>query len=431
MTLRALRSTAAPDDLLARLARARAASRFYWRSADRSLELLGLGEAAAVEAAGPGRLATAAARAAELLGGIAVAGAGPAEAGPLCVGGFGFWDEPAGESDWCGFPPLRFWVPELLFARLGDAAWCTVTRNDATESCTGSGASHPEPTRRPPGPARAGFSACAEPSRDEFARAVSRATAAIGAGELEKVVLARACTLTQTGGFDAARVLRSLTESQPGCTVYGVGLGAATFLGASPERLVSRSGQDVRADALAGSAPRGRTPDEDERRGRALLDSAKELDEHAIVRRAVVAALAERCQDVAAADAPSLLRLEGIQHLHTPVSGRLAEGDRASVLSLAASLFPTPAVGGAPRAAALAFLRRHEAARRGWYSGGVGWLARSGDGELCVALRSALLRGEAATLHAGVGIVAGSTPEAELDETRWKLASALGALVEL
>jgi isochorismate synthase len=431
MTLRALRSAAAPADLLARLARARAASRFYWRSADRSLELLGLGEAAAIEASGPGRLSAAAARAAALLEGLAVEGAGPVEAGPLCVGGFGFWDDPAGESDWRGFPPLRFWVPELLFARVGDAAWCTVTRDDASHSCAGPGASQPEPLRCARQPARAGFSACAEPSRDEFARAVSRATAAIGAGELEKVVLARACTLTQAGGFDAARVLRSLSDSQPGCTVYGVGLGAATFLGASPERLVRRAGSEVRADALAGSAPRGRTPDEDERRGRALLESAKEREEHAIVKRAVVAALRERCGEVAAADAPGLLRLEGIQHLHTPVSGRLAEGDRASVLSLAAGLFPTPAVGGAPRAAALAFLRRHEAARRGWYSGSVGWLAPSGDGELCVALRSALLRGDAATLHAGVGIVAGSTPEAELDETRWKLASALGALVEL
>ena len=430
MSLRAIRSLAAPADFLARLAHARAASRFYWRSADRALELLALGEVAAVEASGPGRLQAAAARVAELLEKVWVEGDGPASAGPLCVGGFGFWDDSAGESAWRGFPPLRFWLPALLFARVGDTVWCTVTRDDASRSCAGAERAA-EPALGTGSAARSGFSACAEPSRDEFARAVSRATAAIGAGELEKVVLARACTLTQAGGFDAARVLRSLGESQPGCTVYGVGLGGATFLGASPERLVGRRGSAVHADALAGSAPRGRTPDEDARRGQSLLESPKEREEHAIVRRAVVAALGERCSDVRAAEAPELLRLEGIQHLHTPVSGRLADGERTSVLSLAGALFPTPAVGGAPRAAALAFLRRHEAARRGWYSGGVGWLAPSGEGELCVALRSALLRGDAATLHAGVGIVAGSTPEAELDETRWKLASALGALVEL
>jgi len=431
VTLRAVRTTSEPADLLARLARAGGTTRFYWRSPQRDVELLGLGEVATIEAEGANRLRAAAEKAQALWRGLSVDGPdAPPEAGPLLVGGFGFWDEPGAEADWRGFPALRFWVPEVLFARVGDASWCTVTHGPARVAHDASPASHADlgcPRRAP----RTGFSASAEPSGDEFALAVTRATDAIGAGELEKVVLARACTLFQAGGFDAARVLRSLAESQPRCFVYGVGLGSATFVGASPERLVRLRGADVLADALAGSAPRGRTPEEDERRACGLLASAKERGEHEIVRRAVVAALSERCCDVRGADTPALLRLEGIQHLHTPVSARVADGDRACALSLAAELFPTPAVGGAPRGAALDFLRRNEAARRGWYSGGTGWLAPSGDGELCVALRSALLRGDAATLHAGVGIVAGSTPEAELDETRWKLASALGALVEL
>ena len=432
MTLAARRQLAQPADPLARLARARSASRFYWRSADRRVELLGLGEVAAIEAAGPDRLEVAAARADALWSGLGVEGVdGPPEAGPLLVGGFGFWDDPAGDVDWRGFPALRFWVPEVLFARVGESGFRTDVRDAgacASRVTRETGSS--EVGRAPRGIA-AGFSACAEPSRADFARAVTRATEAIGAGELEKVVLARACTLVQAGGFDAARVLDALRESQPGCFAFGVGLGSATFVGASPERLLRRDGVEVRADALAGSAPRGRTPEDDERRGRSLLASAKERAEHEIVRRAVLAALAGRCEELAAPETPSLLRLEGIQHLHTPVSGRLRPGDRASALSLAAALFPTPAVGGAPRAAALVFLRKNEAARRGGYSGAIGWLAPSGDGELCVALRSALLRGDAATLHAGAGIVAGSTPEAELAETRWKLASALGALVEL
>ena len=433
MTLAAIRRAAEPRDLLAELRGAAHATRFYWRSADRRVELLGLGEVAAFETAGAERLEAAAARAEALWRELELDGVGgPPEAGPLLVGGFGFWDDAANDPEWRGFPALRFWLPELLFARVGASHF-------RTEAIDGANAGKTSPAREVSRASSAclrrasggGFSARAEPSQADFARAVTRATQAIDAGELEKVVLARACTLLQAGGFDAARVLGALRDAQPDCFVYGVGLGAATFVGASPERLLRREGDELRADALAGSAPRGRTPEEDERRGRALFESAKEREEHAIVCRAVLAALGKRCAELRAPQAPSLLRLEGIQHLHTPVSGSLAPGERAPLLALAAGLFPSPAVGGAPRAAALEFLRKHEAARRGWYSGAIGWLAPSGDGELCVALRSALLRGEAATLHAGVGIVAGSTPEAELAETRWKLASALGALVEL
>jgi isochorismate synthase len=434
VTLAATRSSAEPGDLLAELRRAPNATRFYWRSADRQVELVGLGEVAALESAGAERLERAAARAEALWRGLAIDGVeAPPEAGPLLVGGFGFWDDATSDPDWRGFPALRFWVPEVLIARIGTSGFRTVAR--AAVRPDGARVT-PEVTRSPDGSclrraSGGGFSACAEPPQAEFARAVTHATEAIDAGDLEKVVLARACTLVQAGGFEPTRVLGALREAQPDCFVYGVGLGAATFVGASPERLLRRDGDELRADALAGSAPRGRTPDEDAGRGRDLFESAKEREEHAIVCRAVLSALGKRCAEVRAADTPSLLRLEGIQHLHTPVWGRLPPGERPSLLALAAGLFPTPAVGGAPRAAALDFLRRHEAAQRGWYSGAIGWLAPSGDGELCVALRSALLRGDAATLHAGVGIVAGSTPEAELAETRWKFASALGALVEL
>jgi isochorismate synthase len=434
VTLAATRSAAAPRDLLAELRAHSSATRFYWRSADRRVELLGLGEVAELETSGAERLERAAEGAQALWRGLEVAGVdAPLEAGPLLVGGFGFWDEAASDPDWCGFPALRFWVPEVLLARIGEHHFRTTARH---REGARAGRVTRAVTRTPDAPCSrrgsgGGFSACAEPSQAEFVRAVASATEAIDAGELEKVVLARACTLIQAGGFDGARVLAALRDAQPDCFVYGVGLGDASFVGASPERLLRREGEEVRADALAGSAPRGRTPEEDACRGRGLFESAKEREEHAIVSRAVLTALGKHCAELRAPESPALLRLAGIQHLHTPVLGRLPPGERPSLLALAAGLFPTPAVGGAPRAAALDFLRRHEAARRGWYSGAIGWLAPSGDGELCVALRSALLRGDAATLHAGVGIVAGSTPEAELAETRWKLASALGALVEL
>jgi isochorismate synthase EntC len=187
----------------------------------------------------------------------------------------------------------------------------------------------------------------------------------------------------------------------------------------------------VLSGALAGSAPRGRTPAEDERLARALRESKKEQAEHDVVRRAVLEALAPVCESLDAPEAPGLLRLDGIQHLHTPVTGELRAGADGELLALAGRLHPTPAVGGAPSAAARAFLADHEGLDRGGYAGGVGWLGASGDGELMVALRCALLEGRRATLLAGAGIVAGSDPDAELAETCLKLRAALAALVDL
>ncbi len=147
------------------------------------------------------------------------------------------------------------------------------------------------------------------------------------------------------------------------------------------------------------------------------------------MRRAVEEALAPLCARLAAPESPELLRLDGIQHLYTPFEGEPRNPRDAHLLRVAARLHPTPATCGAPRDAARAFLAEHEGLERGWYAGGVGWLAPAGEGELAVPLRCALLRGRRATLHAGAGIVEGSDPRAELAETRLKLQAALGALV--
>nr|MDJ0869801.1 chorismate-binding protein [Myxococcota bacterium] len=145
--------------------------------------------------------------------------------------------------------------------------------------------------------------------------------------------------------------------------------------------------------------------------------------------RALRAALAPHCRSLAVPEAPRLRRLDGIQHLETPIEGRLA--GRRGLLALAGDLHPTPAVGGAPRDAALGWIARAEDLDRGWYAGPVGFLDAEGGGELAVALRAALLRGETARLFAGAGIVEGSQPEAELRETRLKLGALLAPLLEL
>ncbi|MFQ5516874.1 MAG: chorismate-binding protein, partial [Acidimicrobiia bacterium] len=123
---------------------------------------------------------------------------------------------------------------------------------------------------------------------------------------------------------------------------------------------------------------------------------------------------------------PELVRLATVQHLATQIVGRLA--DDMSLLEVLGVLHPTPAVGGTPRTEAASFIEKLEAVDRGWYSGGIGWSDTGGDGEVAVALRCALMSGEVSRLYAGAGIVAESDPDAELAETRLKLAPLLSVL---
>jgi isochorismate synthase EntC len=116
---------------------------------------------------------------------------------------------------------------------------------------------------------------------------------------------------------------------------------------------------------------------------------------------------------------PRIHTLPNLQHLITPIRAQIREG--RCVLDLVAALHPTPAVGGYPRAAALEVIREREQLDRGWYAGPIGWVDARGEGEFVVGLRSALVRGEVATLFAGCGIVADSDPPTELAEWGWKV----------
>jgi len=451
----AFRFTAPVRDALDVFAAAAGGERFHFEAPSRGVAIGAAGDAARIETAGSTRFADAAIEARALFGAlrtaveddphdvrdVTAAAPPPPEAGPILVGGFAFADAPSARGAFAGFPALSFTLPTVSFVRRGDDAWCTlaarVSPGDDPEAIARALETQAETLLASTAPGDAAptdvarFGAVADRSPDEYRRGVARALAAIGAGALEKVVLARACTVTRPGGFDAARVLATLRAAHPRCVAFGVGRGDACFVGATPERLFRREGERVASSALAGSAPRGRTPEEDARLASALRESKKEQTEHAIVRRAIAAALAPVCDALDVPEAPELLRLDGIQHLHTAIEGRLRASAASDALALVERLHPTPAVSGAPRAGALAFLAARERLERGWYAGGVGWLAPGGDGEIAVALRCALLRGRRATLHAGAGIVEGSQPDAELAETRLKLRAALGALVEL
>ncbi|MFP3941974.1 MAG: isochorismate synthase MenF, partial [Thermoanaerobaculia bacterium] len=261
-------------------------------------------------------------------------------------------------------------------------------------------------------------------------------------GGLTKVVLAHGVEVRRDRPFDPAALLADLARAHPSCFLFAhrPAAGGPVFLGASPERLArveaagdprsearhDRGDRRVLSGALAGSAPRGTGAAEDGALGRRLLESAKDREEHAIVGEMIAGALGPLCRSVEGPGEPVLEKLANVQHLYTPISGRLLPG--RGVLDAVAALHPTPAVGGMPRDLALAAIRQLEPEPRGLYAGVLGWVSPDGHGDSAVAIRSALVDGCRARVFAGGGIVPTSDPDVEVEEARLKMAAILGAM---
>ncbi|MBY5161065.1 isochorismate synthase [Salsipaludibacter albus] len=262
--------------------------------------------------------------------------------------------------------------------------------------------------------------------------AVDLAVERIDAGAAEKVVLARDLALWCEDPFDPRHLADRLATTFPDCwTFLHDGL-----LGATPELLARREGDAVTSLVLAGTRGRDADPARDARLAEELLGSAKDRHEHQLAVTSVTERLDDLATEVHAPTDPSVLTLDNVHHLATRVTARLADRSPASgsasprptAFEVADHLHPTAAVGGTPREAALAMIDDLEGMDRGRYAGPVGWMDAAGDGEVALALRCARLSGARARLFAGVGLVAGSLPEDELEETRLKLLAMQGAL---
>jgi isochorismate synthase len=265
------------------------------------------------------------------------------------------------------------------------------------------------------------------PPPDAYRGAVQEAARRVRAGEVRKVVLARTIEVAAGRSFDPRRLAHRLRAVDPHAFSFVAPAGDGTLVGASPELLVARHGSEVRANPLAGSAPRSGDPAEDRANAERLIASAKDREEHAVVVEAIAGALRPLCVSLGWDPQPELRETPNVWHLSTSFRGHLRD-PAPSALELALALHPTPAVGGEPRDAALALLGQLEGFDRGWYAGPVGWVDAEGNGEWAIALRCALLRGDRATLYAGAGIVGASDPDAELDETERKFRAFLDAL---
>jgi menaquinone-specific isochorismate synthase len=315
-------------------------------------------------------------------------------------------------------------VPRVILGRDGRGlAWLTTVTEPGETPAAGWPAAEPALT----GPGALRWSEGSLPG-PRWEQAVAEAVAAIKAGSLRKVVLARDVFATAAQPIDARVLLQRLARRYPDCFTFA----CDGMVGATPELLVSRDGRDVSALVLGGTLPRGADPALDLALGEELLASAKNHEEHAYAVDSIREALGPLCEALHVDARPSLLKFPNLQHLGTRVRGTLAaDADQAaprSALALAAAVHPPAAVCGTPTGAALDLIRELEHMDRERYAGPVGWVDADGNGEWGIALRSAQLSGRTARLFAGCGIVAGSEPAAELAETLVKLQPMRGAL---
>jgi isochorismate synthase len=394
-----------------------------------------LGCAVAIEASGRGRFEDVAARWRALAAVALADGADARGAGLIAAGGFAFAPDGGASPHWSGFAPASLHVPEIALARSGDEVALTVaalaSADDTVDDLLARidlrltelrsaplGLLDPDPVGR--------YQVAGATPPEHYEAAVARAVERIRAGALEKIVLAREVEVHAPVAHDAAAIYGVLREGFPSCFCFCVGRGDAAFVAASPELLIRREGMRASTLALAGSTRRSADPSVDDHLGEQLLQSDKDRDEQAIVARRIERALRVHSVWVAAAEEPVIVKMANIQHLATPIRAQLARP--VGAIRLAALLHPTPAVGGEPFAVAEPLIPALEGLDRGWYAGPVGWTDTNEDGDFCVALRCALLRGPLARCYAGVGVVRDSDPAAELAETDIKLAALLPVL---
>ena len=465
--------------------------RSLWLRPDAGAGMAAVGAVEVLEPSGPDRFSAASAARAVLA--ARVRRHGPASApAPVLVGGFSFRPGPEPDSrppDWTGFGDCRLVLPELTVIDRPDGTWvlkaarigpdgdesaavaaldrelaeldfaakataldrelseldsAATTALDLKPRSADSGLTTAPPAAEHPGDGASsqpdGGAGAARPSQPQsstpgsddpaYLELVAEGIDAVGRGELDKVVCARMLALG--AGPDPATVLDALRRRNPNCAVFAFTVGAATFLGATPEELAVLDGHRLCTSAVAGTAPRGADGAADARLAEGLLASAKERAEHRFVVEAITAGL--ECLGLVdpTPTEPEILTLANLQHLRTPITSRVRQRSGGvndmDVLRVAGVLHPTPATGGAPLDAALAFIDAHEAFDRGWYAAPVGWCDLDGNGELRVALRSMLATADGLRLFAGAGVVSGSTPAGELAETSVKLQALLDAI---
>jgi len=415
--------------------------RFFWEDVRDGIIYAGCGLAVNLLAWGPERIRHIHELARELFAKAVVPSDTPTLAAPRLFGGFSFRADFMPDNVWAAFHPAHFVLPHYQFVQQGAETWLTINAllapgddpQDALPQLTEaldlqeSALRVAEAQQAPATGQPTALSVTFPMSFDSWREIILDARARIEATNLKKVVLSRVCEARFAGRIDVDSALdylgrwyadcyRFLFEPRPYHALFG----------ATPELLARVSGATVSTMAMAGSIGRSDDPREDAALGQKLIHSAKDRREHEFVVVSLLQRLALATSGLDISPQPGLYRLHNIQHLYTPVRGKLLKAD--GVLPVVELLHPTPAMGGSPRDLAMEYIRLKEPFPRGWYAGPIGWIDIKLDGAFAVAIRSAVAQERRAWLFAGAGIVDESNAEREWQETALKFEPVLRAL---
>ncbi|HUP91719.1 MAG TPA: anthranilate synthase component I [Solimonas sp.] len=288
-----------------------------------------------------------------------------------------------------------------------------------------------QPLPMPPPPAA---SSAAEPdfvsglSREKFCAAVERIKQYIAAGDCMQVVPSQRLS----AAFDAepVQLYRAIRRLNPSPYLYCMHLGDHHVVGSSPEILVRVQDGLATVRPIAGTRPRGATPEQDEALATELLADPKEIAEHLMLidlGRNDIGRVAQT-GTVKLTEKMAIERYSHVMHIVSNVTGRLKPG--LDALAALAATFPTGTLSGAPKVRAMEIIDELEPVKRGIYGGAVGYLGWDGNMDMAIAIRTAVIKDGRVHVQAGAGIVADSVPESEWDETMNKARAMMKAVAQ-
>lgn len=354
---------------------------------------------------------------------------------PILFGGFTFDPENHETGEWDGFPQSYFAVATYQLVIRNEKAYVSIHFITDDSQCLKAfeqlraerdrliHAAQVKELKTYPKPFAQSIE---ERNKADYLQSVEKVTNLIRQKEADKVVIARSLELHFNEDLTAPQIISQIIHEQPESYLFGIERGELLFFGATPERLVKVEKRFAYSACVAGSIRRGKTAEEDKALGDCLLNDPKNLGEHRYVVEMIENTFKRNCSDYTVPKHPRLLKIRDIQHLFTPVEGKLL--NHATIIQLVKHLHPTPALGGVPRNKAMEIIRDYEKMNRGLYAAPIGWMDADGNGEFVVAIRSAALINQDAYLYAGGGIVADSNPQTEYEETLVKFRPMLRAL---
>lgn len=412
-------------------------TRFFWERPDHEMAVAAGNRVALIKNSGNNRFEKVSAQANTLLSKVShFSEISHSMAGAHLVGGFSFFDQPLSGA-WSPLGNASFFLPEWFLVRDGQFSMINITRPwNANDSLDGirdwfSNWIHDFIGRLTTNLERSRILqddtepvkniTCLEDDHERmrWINNVQMARDGIRSKLYRKIVVARDLRLRTENRVSSTKLVHFLRKEYPSCYSFMYQLnGEATFLGSTPEKLLSLQSQYVKTEALAGSMPRGLTATQDAINEKKLLESTKDREEHAYVLDSIMEKLYQITDSLEHAPRPVIKKYANVQHLCTPVAASLSSDMNA--VDIVARLHPTPAVGGYPESGALHHIQELEQFERGWYAGPIGWFNTNRRAEFSVAIRSGLIRRKHVQFFAGCGIVENSDPDAEWEETRLK-----------